>query len=121
LILVDTSVWVEHLRNSDAGLAGLLDANRVLIHPFVIGELALGRLRQRKMILGSLSNLPQAQTAADAEVLRFIEAAQLHGLGIGYIDAHLLASARLTPDCGLWTHDKRLRAAAERLGTAGGP
>jgi predicted nucleic acid-binding protein len=118
VILVDTSVWVDHLRSGDATLADLLTAGRALAHPFVIGELALGGLRQRDVILTDLQDLPQAVVAGDAEVLRLIELQALHGRGIGYVDAHLLAAARLTPDGLLWTRDKRLHAVADQLGLA---
>ena len=114
MILVDTSVWIDHLHHGDAVLAGLLDRGDVLAHPFVIGELALGRLHQRDIVLRLLQDLPQANVARDGEVLRFINRQALFGLGIGYIDAHLLAAVRLTPDALLWTHDKRLAAAADR-------
>jgi predicted nucleic acid-binding protein len=118
VILVDTSVWIEHLRKGDAILVGLLGGGRVLAHPFVTGEIALGNLRQREMILGALKDLPQALVAGDDEILGFIEQSALSGLGIGYVDAHLLAAARLTPGASLWTHDKRLSDAAENLGLA---
>jgi predicted nucleic acid-binding protein len=116
VILVDTSVWVDHLRFGDKIVVGLLDSGRVLVHPFVVGELALGNLRQRQAILASLQDLPQANLATDQEVLRFIERHALAGLGIGYVDAHLLASIRLTTGASLWTRDKRLSRVAERLG-----
>lgn len=115
MILVDTSVWVDHLRDGDAGLAELLDGGLVLTHPFVIGELALGSLHQRDVILGALQDLPRANAASDGEVLRFVDQEALHGRGIGYVDAHLLAAVRLTPDTSLWTRDKRLAAVAEAL------
>jgi predicted nucleic acid-binding protein len=118
VILVDTSVWVDHLPAEDQTLAGLLDRGMVLAHPFVIGELALGVLRQRQLILDALSDLPQASVATDAEVLQFIDRDHLFGRGIGYIDAHLLAAVRLTTGAALWTHDKRLHHVAERLGLA---
>ncbi|CAA7624152.1 type II toxin-antitoxin system VapC family toxin [Magnetospirillum sp. UT-4] len=118
MILVDTSVWVDHLRSGDSGLMDLLDAGAVLVHPFVIGEIALGQLRQRDLILSMLDNLPRARVAADREVLFFIDRHHLAGLGIGYVDAHLLAAATLTPDTRLWTRDRRLGDAAERLGLA---
>ena len=121
MILVDTSIWVDHMRAGDAALAELLDARQVLTHPFVIGELALGNLRQRDLVLGALQNLPQAIVAADGEVMHFINRHALFGLGIGYIDAHLLASVRLTASAGLWTRDKRLSDVAERLGVAAQP
>jgi predicted nucleic acid-binding protein len=119
VILVDTSVWIDHLRSDDAGLKEHLQAGRVLSHPFVIGELALGNLLGRQVILVALQDLPQANTATDAEVMRFIASHQLYGLGIGYVDAHLLAAVRLTPGASLWTRDKRLREVASRLGVAG--
>jgi predicted nucleic acid-binding protein len=118
VILVDNSVWVDHLRKADATLARMLDHERVLAHPFVIGELALGSLRQRELILAALQDLPQAMVASDAEVLRFIDQEALYGRGIGYVDAHLLASARLTAGASLWTRDKRLHTVADRLGLA---
>jgi len=118
VILVDSSIWVDHLRSSDALLASMLDNGRVISHPFVVGELALGSLRRRELILTSLQALPQAVVASDAEVLRFINQQALYGLGIGYVDAHLLASVRLTAGGSLWTRDKRLQAVADRLGVA---
>jgi predicted nucleic acid-binding protein len=95
---------------------GLLERGAVLMHPWVLGEVALGNVRQRELVLGSLSNMPMATQATDAEVLDYINATKLWGLGIGYVDAHLLASARLTPGASLWTLDRRLEAAAETLG-----
>jgi predicted nucleic acid-binding protein len=118
VILVDSSVWVDHLRDGDETLARLLDDGRVIAHPFVVGELALGNLRQRELILTALQDLPQAVVASDIEALRFINQQALYGLGIGYVDAHLLASARLTAGGSLWTRDKRLQAVADRLGVA---
>ncbi len=118
MILVDTSVWVDHFRGSDPELAGLLGAGRVLMHPFVKGELALGNLRARQTVLTDLSDLPQAKIAEDAEVLHLIGRDGLFGSGIGYVDAHLLASARLTIGASLWTHDKRLKAIAAQLDLA---
>lgn len=115
-MLVDTSVWIDHLRYGDSNLVNLLNTGQVLAHPFVIGELALGGLRQRDVILDTLNNLPRAKIAADEEVLAFINQSKLYGLGVGYIDAHLLASVRLTPGTLLWTRDKRLCAAASQLG-----
>lgn len=116
MILVDTSVWIDHLRYGDSNLVNLLNTGQVLAHPFVIGELALGGLRQRDVILDTLNNLPRTKIAADEEVLAFINQSKLYGLGVGYIDAHLLASVRLTPGTLLWTRDKRLCAAASQLG-----
>lgn len=116
MILVDTSVWIDHFRQGDRELERLLNAGRVLAHPFVIGELALGSLRNRKVVLGALQDLPQACTATDAEVMNYIDREELYGLGIGYIDTHLLAATRLTPGALLWTRDKRLFTATARLG-----
>ena len=118
MILVDTSVWIDHLRAGDDALANFLNTGRVLAHPFVTGELALGNLRQRDLVLDALSDLPQARIATDKEVLHFIEQHTLFGLGIGYVDAHLLAAVRLTAGALLWTRDKRLHEVADRLGSA---
>ena len=116
MILVDTSVWVDHFRVGDAELAQWLEQGRVVMHPFVLGEISLGNLAQRKVVLEALADLPGVSIASDDEVLRFVETARLHGLGIGYVDAHLLAAARLTPGVSIWTRDRRLKAAAETLG-----
>ena len=116
MILVDTSVWINHFRVGDPKLAALLQDSYVLAHPWVIGELALGQLSQRTEILGLLHNLPQANVATDAEVLKLIESRHLFGLGIGYVDAQLLAATMLTAGAGLWTRDKRLAAVAAEFG-----
>jgi predicted nucleic acid-binding protein len=116
MILVDTSVWIDHLRAGDPVLSGLLEQGQVLGHVFVTGELALGTLANRAIILEALNDLPQALLPTDAETLAFIDRHALHGPGIGYVDANLLASVRLTPDTTLWTRDKRLSSAAEQLG-----
>ena len=121
MILVDTSVWVNHLRAGDRALAGLLEAGKVLAHPFVIGELALGNLPRRCQVLRELQDLPQANVATDREVLYFVDRHRLFGLGVGYVDAHLLASVSLTAGAGLWTRDRRLGRAADRLGLAIAP
>ena len=118
MILVDTSIWIDHLRASDEQLARLLGEGQVLAHPFVTGELALGNLRNRDAVLGALQDMPQAGVATESEVLRFIGGKSLFGIGIGYIDAHLLAAVMLTPGSLLWTRDKRLLAASSRLGIA---
>jgi predicted nucleic acid-binding protein len=88
----------------------------ILIHPYVIGELALGHLRQRRVVLQALSKLPQAIVATDEETLHFIDSHALFGSGIGYIDAHLLAAVRLSPTSRLWTNDKRLHTVAADMG-----
>lgn len=118
MILVDTSVWIDHLRGGDERLVTLLNSGQVLMHPFVIGELACGNLRNRKEVLTLLKDLPKAPIATDNEVLFFIERHALMGRGIGYVDAHFLAAATLNESPRLWTRDKRLRATADLLGFA---
>jgi predicted nucleic acid-binding protein len=119
VILVDTSIWIDHLRRGDELLQDLLDKSEVLAHPFIIGELALGSWRGRDVALRRLGRLPRATIARDYEVMRLIEQYTLFGQGIGYVDAHLLAATRLTtPETQLWTRDKRLSAVAERLSLA---
>lgn len=116
--LVDTSVWIDHLRAGDSELVGLLNAGEVLAHPWVTGELALGQMANRQEVLGLVDSLPQALVATAPEVLKLIETHRLFGLGVGYVDAHLLASTLLTAEATLWTRDQRLNAAASRLGVA---
>jgi predicted nucleic acid-binding protein len=118
VILVDTSVWVDHLRKSEAGLRELLLGGRVLSHPLVIGELAMGSFKRRNLLVKELGDLPMADVAEDHEVLDFVSRESLFGLGIGYIDAHLLAAARLMPGTLLWTRDKRLKEIASRFNLA---
>jgi predicted nucleic acid-binding protein len=115
MILVDTSVWVDHLRGGEPRLAEALEAGRVLMHPFVLGELACGNLQNRGEVLQLLGELPAATAATDAEVLGFIERRALMGRGIGYVDVHLLASVALEGTARLWTRDKRLAAVAADL------
>ena len=114
MILADTSVWVDHFRKANRRLQNLLLNDRILIHPFIIGEIACGSLGKRTEILGSLRQLPHAATASHDEVIHLIEEHRLRGKGIGWIDAHLLASTLLT-NCRLWTADRRLRAVATEL------
>ncbi|HET6566229.1 MAG TPA: type II toxin-antitoxin system VapC family toxin [Xanthomonadales bacterium] len=116
MVLADTSIWIDHLRKGEQGLAALLEDNQVLVHPFVVGELACGNLRNRQSILAMLQDLPAVTVATDAEVLAFIEAQSLMARGIGYIDAHLLASVALSPPARLWTRDKALLGVAQDLG-----
>ena len=118
MILVDTSVWVDHLCGVDTALAAELEHGAVLMHPFVVGEIACVSLGDRAAILELLQDLPTAVAADSAEVLGFIERHGLHGKGIGYVDVHLLASVALTAASRLWTRDKRLHAAAQDLGMA---
>ena len=120
MILVDTSVWVDHLRSGDAHLARLLMNGQAVCHPFIVGELALGNLSDRETILAYLENLPAAPLASDEEVRRLIDQYTLAGSGIGYVDAHLAASAKLGALQGLWTRDKRLARVLEGLGLAVG-
>ena len=120
MILVDTSVWVQHFRDRDAIPTELLERGAALTHPFVIGELALGNLRQRELVLRTLSRLPAATVATNAEVLGFIDRNALFGRGVGYVDVHLLAATRLTAGSQLWTLDKRLNDVAVELGMAAG-
>ncbi len=114
MILVDTSVWVEHFKRGDPALIALLNASRVLTHPFVIGELRLGNLRTEPTVLALLASLPMASTASDSELLHIIAAHKLAGRGIGLVDAHLVASA-LLDSAQLYTQDKQLGAVAEKL------
>ncbi len=118
MILVDTSIWIDHFREANEVLEALIFRDDVLTHPFVIGEVAMGNFRQRNVILEEMRGLPHAISATDDEVLDFVREHSLFGLGIGYVDAHLLAAARLTGDAALWTRDKRLDAAAQRLSVA---
>lgn len=122
MILADTSLWVDHLsRGGVPKMAALLDAEEISMHPFVLGEIALGSLRNRTAILRDLADLPQVTKAEDKEVLALVERNELFGTGLGWVDAHLLASTLLTPETRLWTRDRRLKEAAERLGIATGP
>lgn len=116
MILVDTSIWVDHLRSGNDELAGYLSQGIVLGHPLVVAELALGSLKSRTEILGLLDGLPAAPVAAVSEVRALIENRQLYQRGIGYVDASLLASSLLLPGTRLWTGDRRLRAVSEYLG-----
>lgn len=118
MILVDTSVWVDHLRRGDARLVQLLESASVLMHPFVVGEIACGSLADRHTVLELLQDLPTAAVAEFDELLSFVERHRLWGKGIGYVDVHLLAAVALTDGARLWTRDKRLGAAAQALGCA---
>ena len=116
MVLADTSIWIDHLRVGDQILAGLLDQGSVLSHPWIIGEIALGHLRNRADVLGLLGALPKAVVASDEEVRWLIEQEALHGTGIGYVGAQILASAKLTPAARVWTRDQRVARQAGRLG-----
>jgi predicted nucleic acid-binding protein len=118
MILADSSIWVDHLRRKDRAMEARLGERSIVIHPFIIGEVALGYLEHRAEVLLRLHWLPRATAADTSEVLRFVDRHKLIGTGIGYVDAHLLVSCRLTPDTLLWTRDKRLHAVAIRLALA---
>ncbi|MFC2163831.1 type II toxin-antitoxin system VapC family toxin [Acidobacteriota bacterium] len=114
MVLVDTSIWVSHFRDKNLQLEDLLTKGQIVCHPYVIGELACGNLKNRNKILWLLRELPMAAHASQEEILIFIEDHQLMGLGLGYIDVHLLASALLST-VPLWTKDRRLKVAADQL------
>jgi hypothetical protein len=116
MILADTSVWVDHFRKSDANLSQRLLDNQIAIHPFIIAELALGSLAERQKTLSYLELLPQVRVARTDEVRQMIETCRLFGRGIGFVDAHLIASTLLTDHTVLWTRDRRLREVAARAG-----
>ena len=114
VLLVDTSVWVDHFHRKNAHLEALLNEAVIAVHPFTIAELSLGRLKNRREILSLLHAMPEATTVDQAELLHFIEHRHLSSSGIGFVDAHLLASIELMRGL-LWTTDKTLRVAADRL------
>ena len=118
MILVDTSIWIDHLRTGDDSLAALLNNNQVVMHPFIIGELACGNLRNRNKLLRLFRNLPQSRVATHDEALYFIEQRTLMGKGIGFIDVHLLAAVALDGNTRLWTRDRRLHDIATTLNLA---
>jgi predicted nucleic acid-binding protein len=117
MILVDTSIWIDHINASDPMLTTLLAEERVLGHPYVIGEISLGSLRDRDLVLvlGALLDLPRAPVATPEETFYLIERESLFNRGIGYVDTSLLASARLQPGITIWTRDKRLKKVADEL------
>jgi predicted nucleic acid-binding protein len=117
MMLVNTSVWIDHLRRGDAELVAMLSEGQVLVHPWIVGELACGNLQDRKLVLGLLQSLPLAPVANAGEVLFFIEKHALMERGIGYVDVHLLAAARLA-GTRLWTRDRQLVVVADELGMA---
>ncbi len=118
MILVDTSIWIDHFHTLEARLQSLLEQKQVVVHPFVVGEISLGNLRQYDLVIGSLRRLPAIARASDEDVLYFIRSNKLQGTGIGYIDAHLAAATILAPGTYLWTRDKWLQRVAENLGIA---
>lgn len=118
MILVDTCVWIDHLRRVDPALTDLLEQGDVCTHPMVVGELALGNFRRRREVLELVQALPRVMPAAHDEVLLLVERERLFGRGLSLVDVHLLATVRINPGVALWTRDKRLRAAAADLGAA---
>lgn len=121
MILVDTSVWIDHLRQRNRHLETILGRRQVLAHPHVVGEIALGSIRNYDQVVTALTELPRAIVADDAEVLFFIRKHALMGSGVGYVDVHLLSSTMLTPEARLWSHDKRLANIATALGVGHTP
>lgn len=117
-IIADSSIWIDHINDGDAALATELKRRRILVHPMVIGEIALGSIANRRRVLDEIKVLPQVEPASHAEVLAMIEWLDLFNCGIGYVDAHLLAATRQLSGGQLWTRDKRLHAQAKRLGVA---
>ncbi len=115
MILIDTSIWIEYLSRGGGIIEDLLKTNKALIHPFIIGEIACGNLADRAETLSMLNDLPSLPVAAESSVLYFVEQNQLMGLGIGYVDAHLLTATALEPPTRLLTQDKRLKSTAESL------
>lgn len=116
MILADTSVWIDHLRSGDKELRRQLSQGRVVIHPVIVAELALGSLKERAKALALLDLLPQVRVAKWDEIRILIEARRLYSHGIGLTDAHLIASVLINPPTLLWTRDKQIRKVAERLG-----
>ena len=121
LVLVDSSIWIDHINGGVPRLVDLLKRRRILLHPMIVGEIALGSFTKRSRVLEDLCALPQAPVVGHAEVMAMIEWLKLSSTGIGYVDAHLLASVRQVEHATIWTDDKRLRKQAERLGIAYAP
>lgn len=115
MIVADTSVWIDHFRSGSSDLQSALNRGEIMIHPWIVAELALGSLRDRARTLAILDLLPQVRIATATEVRHLIEARRLYNLGIGLTDAHLIASALLNPSTLLWTRDKQLRNVADAL------
>ncbi|AFL87866.1 putative nucleic acid-binding protein, contains PIN domain [Terriglobus roseus DSM 18391] len=118
MTLVDTSVWLDHLNTAVPSLARLLLKDEIMMHRYVIGEVAMGNWRRRSQTLADLNEMRQVMPATHSEVLQLVERHHLYGTGIGYVDVHLLAAVRMTPGCDFWTRDKRLKTAATKLGIA---
>jgi predicted nucleic acid-binding protein len=114
MILVDTSIWIDHLSNSNDELVRILNSSRVCIHPFIIGELSCGNISNRKEILSLLNALPRIEPALEEEVFTLIENKKLYGIGLGFVDVNLIASA-LIHDVKIWTYDKSLKRISKKL------
>jgi predicted nucleic acid-binding protein len=117
-IIADSSIWIDHINKGDVDLATQLRRRRIVLHPMIVGEVALGSIANRTAVLNELQKLPHARPASHAEVMAMIEWLKLFSSGLGYVDVHLLACARHLPNGRLWTRDKALQAEAERLGVA---
>jgi predicted nucleic acid-binding protein len=120
MILADTCIWADHIDRGDAMLSELMVASEIVVHPFVVGEIFLGNLRNRAEWSALLSALPEFLPARNGEVIAMIEGRRLFGSGIGYVDAHLLAAVATLPGCFLWTRDRKLRRVAQSLGLDAG-
>lgn len=122
MILVDTSIWIDHLnRGGDQQLSDLLESGSVISHAYVLGEFAMGSMKRRRSHLTLIADLPVLPTASDLEVMTLVESVPLHGTGLSYIDAHLLTAARAAPESRpvrLWTRDAKLQKQAKRIGVA---
>ena len=118
MIVVDSSIWIDHIRAADPILSHELASKRVLGHPLIAAEIALGTIRSRDAVLAGLDELPVAAAATTGDVRSLIEREGLHGSGLGFVDVAIMVSCRLTPDCRLWTRDRRLARVARRLGIA---
>lgn len=118
MILADTSIWIDHFRHADSELRAIIEDDRLLCHPVVIGELALGSFRNRGSVIAFLAAQREVSVATHDEVMTMIDRHNIFSMGIGYTDAHLLASVLLDQRAALWTRDKRLQAAAEKAGVS---
>lgn len=118
MLLADTSVWVDYLRQGDSELAKRVSEGQIVMHGMVLGELAVGNFKQRQLLLKRWRSLPFISTATDSQVLDLLESRQLMGKGIGWIDLHLLTAVLLANETSLWTRDKRLKTIADDLGFA---
>lgn len=116
MILLDTTIWVDHLRNSDPTVVSMLQAQAIVMHSAVLGEILLGNFRDRRAVFSALKEVPRIQGATDDDVIRLLDLHQLFGSGVGFVDAHLVAACLLTGKTYLWTRDRRLEAVASRLG-----